>query len=415
MPFMASPLDTDPYTILSVDGHAGADLHGYKPYLASRWHDEFDAWAASYVNPYSDLLASTAYRNWDSEKRLEETESQGIVAEVLFPNTIPPFFAQSNLTAIEPTADDYERRWAGVQAHNRWLADFCAAAPGRRAGCAQVFLNDLDDTLAEIRWAKENMHVLGGVLMPNVPPNSGLLPLWDPHYEPLWELCETLDVPINVHAGSGLPDFGQHEAARAIMLIELAWFAHRAVWHLIFGGVLERHPSLRVVLTEQGTSWIPRGLDTLDWFHRRMTYGSAAEAVFFGAVAKQMTMTPTEYFQRNFWVGASFLRPSESPLRYEVGVDRIMWGADYPHSEGSYPYTTEALRAAFADVPPVEVRQMVETTAAQVYGFDLDALRKIGHRIGPTVDDVRVPLDPADYPADSTCNAFDPEQVIKAW
>ena len=93
---------------------------------------------------------------------------------MLFPNTVPPFFAQGNLTALEPTADDYERRWAGVQAHNRWLADFCAAAPGRRAGLAQVFLNDVDDALGEIRWAKENMDVFGGILLPNVAPNSAL-------------------------------------------------------------------------------------------------------------------------------------------------------------------------------------------------------------------------------------------------
>ena len=409
------PAPTDRYTIISVDGHAGAALHDYKPYLASRWHDEFDAWAETFVNPFSDLLAKTAYRNWDSARRLEETESQGVVAEVLFPNTIPPFFAQSNLTAIEPTAADYERRWAGVQAHNRWLADFCAAAPGRRAGCAQIFLNDLDDALGEIRWAKEHMHVLGGALIPNVPPNSELPPLWDQHYDPLWALCEELDVPLNIHAGSGLPDFGQLEAARAIMLIELAWFAHRAVWHLTFGGVLERFPSLRVVLTEQGTGWIPRGLETLDWFHRRMVHGGAAEAVFFGAVAKNMSLTPSEYFQRNFWVGASFLRPSESPLRHEVGVEKIMWGADYPHSEGSYPYTTEALRAAFAGVPPAETKMMLETNATAVYDFDLDALRAIGDRIGPTVAAVDEPLDPRDYPADSTCNAFDHEQVIKSW
>ena len=62
--------DTDRYTIISVDGHAGAALLDYRPYLASKWHDEFDAWAASYTNPFSDLLASTAYRNWDSEARL---------------------------------------------------------------------------------------------------------------------------------------------------------------------------------------------------------------------------------------------------------------------------------------------------------------------------------------------------------
>ena len=221
---------------------------------------------------------------------------------------------------------------------------------------------------------------------------------------------------LNIHAGSGLPDFGEHEAARAIMLIELAWFSHRAVWHLIFGGVLERHPNLRVVLTEQGTGWIPRGIDTLDWFHRRMTHGGAAEAVFFGAVAKGMSLTPSEYFQRNFWVGASFLRPSESALRYEVGVDRIMWGADYPHSEGSYPYTTEALRAAFAPCPPEETRMMLETTAAAVYGFDLDAAardRRPGRADGRRGAACR--SIPPTIPADSTCNAFDQDQVVKSW
>ena len=175
-----------------------------------------------------------------------------------------------------------------MQAHNRWLADFCAAAPGRRAGVAQVFLNDLDDTLAEIRWAKENMRRVRR--HPAAERRAQLARsrrCGIPYYEPLWDLCEELDVVLNIHAGSGLPDFGEHEAARAIMLIEIAWFAHRAVWHLIFGGVLERHPNLRIVLTEQGTGWIPRGLETLDWFHRRMMHGGAAEAVFFGAVAKE--------------------------------------------------------------------------------------------------------------------------------
>src|SRR3954464_13740785 len=97
---IAELVDTDRYTIISVDGHAGAALRDYKPYLESRWHDEFDAWADAYVNPFADLLAATAYRNYDSERRLAETQSQGVIAEVLFPNTVPPFFAQSNLTAL---------------------------------------------------------------------------------------------------------------------------------------------------------------------------------------------------------------------------------------------------------------------------------------------------------------------------
>jgi predicted TIM-barrel fold metal-dependent hydrolase len=403
------------YTVISADGHAGADLLDYKAYLPSRWHDEFDAWADAYANPFADLLAPTAYRNWESERRLVELERDGIAAEVLFPNTVPPFFAQSNLTALPPTEEEYQSRWAGVQAHNRWLVDFCSAAPDRRAGVVQIFVNDIDDACTEIRAIRGQMQVCGGVLLPAVPPNSQLHELWDPYYEPLWNLCEDLDLPLNVHSGSGMPDFGELDAARAIMLVELPWFAHRPLWHLIFGGVLDRHPRLRVALTEQGIAWLPRGLDTLEWFFARMTRGGSAEASFFGASVAALKLTPREYFARNVWAGASFLRPSEAPLVPEIGVDRIMWGADYPHSEGSYPHTSKALRVAFSSFDPADVRAMVETNAARFYGFDLDRLRPIGGRIGPSVEEVRRSLPVEEYPADSTCNAFERELAIKSW
>jgi len=403
------------YTVISADTHAGADLRDYRTYLPVKWHAEFDTWADGYVHPFADLLAPTAYRSWDSDRRLAEHEADGVAAEVIFPNTVPPFFEEGNLVALPPTEADYERRWAGVQAHNRWLADFCAAAPGRRAGVAQIFVNRIEDAAAEIRWAKANIDLLAGVLLPAIPPGSHLPPLWEPYYEPLWSLCEELDVALHSHGGSGVPDYGDDVAARAMLLIELPWFAHRSVWHLIFSGVLERHPDLKVVLTEQGMAWLPRGLETLDWFYRRMTLPDAAEANFFGAVAAGMSMTPTEYFHRNFWVAASFLRPSEAPLRHEVGIDHIMWGDDYPHSEGSYPYSREALRASFGGLPESEVRAMVETNAAEFYGFDLDALRKVGDEIGPTVAEIAEPLPMASWPTDSTCNAFDRTQVLRSW
>ena len=140
-------VNTERYTVISADGHAGASVPTYREYLASRWHDDFDAWAQTYSNPFEDLAGSNAYRNWDSDARVTELEADGIVAEVLFPNTIPPFFPSGALVTPAPNAAEYEHRWAGLQAHNRWLADFCAAAPGRRAGVAQILLNDVDDAL----------------------------------------------------------------------------------------------------------------------------------------------------------------------------------------------------------------------------------------------------------------------------
>ena len=89
-----------------------------------------------------------------------------------------------------------------------------------------------------------------------------------------------------------------------------------------------------------------------------------------------------------------------------------MWGQDYPHAEGTYPYTTEALRNTFADVPTDEVAAMVGENAARFYKFDLDALAPIAARVGPTVEEIAVPLDK--IPADAYSVAFTGEQA-KPW
>jgi hypothetical protein len=74
------------YVVISADGHAGGDIGDYRPYLASRWHDEFDAWAATYESPFADLKGELGARNWNSERRLVDLEADGQVAEVLYPN-----------------------------------------------------------------------------------------------------------------------------------------------------------------------------------------------------------------------------------------------------------------------------------------------------------------------------------------
>ncbi len=131
--------------------------------------------SSTFENPYDDLAGDDGSRNWDSTRRLRELEADGVVAEVIFPNTVPPFFPKSSLVAASrraPGAGDLERRWAGLRAHNRWLADFCADAPGRRAGICQIMLHDVEGAVAEIRWAAEH-GLTGGVLLPGAPPGSG--------------------------------------------------------------------------------------------------------------------------------------------------------------------------------------------------------------------------------------------------
>ena len=124
--------------------------------------------AQSLPNPFKDLTGGTRNRNWDDERRLAELEDDGVVAEVLFPNTIPPFFPTGAVVARPPSPEDYELRLAGVRAHNRWLADWCAGQDDRRAGIGQIFLNNLDDAIADVQWCHEH-GLRGGVLVQPVP------------------------------------------------------------------------------------------------------------------------------------------------------------------------------------------------------------------------------------------------------
>src|SRR5215469_926613 len=191
----------DRYVVISADTHAGADLRDYKAYLPSKWHEEFDQWAESYISPFDDLVIATAQRNWDSDFRLKEMDADGVAGEILFPNTIPPFFPTTpNITISLPrTKDEFEKRWAGVQAHNRWQIDFVALAPKRRRGLIQIFPNDVDKAMAEIKWGVEQ-GCFGGVLLPAVSPGDPIVaPLFHTRYEPLWALCADLDLSIVQH------------------------------------------------------------------------------------------------------------------------------------------------------------------------------------------------------------------------
>src|SRR4051812_10350402 len=393
----------DRYLVISADCHGGGELFGYKDYLESRYHDEFDAWAASYEIPYEDLKGPDGDRNWNSSRRLTELEDDGIVAEVIYPNTIPPFFPKASLGEQPPpqNAGDLEMRWAGLQAHNRWLIDFCNDAPGRRAGICQIMLHDLDAAAKEIRWAKD-AGLTGGVLLPGAPPGCGLPPLYDAYYEPLWAVCEELDVPINHHSGSAAPPFSETPEDHAILLLEVTWWAHRAFTHLLVGGAFERHPGLRLVLTEQGTAWIPEELMRIDFFFHRFATAKGSQELEWGLpVIERMSLKPSEYFARNVMVGSSFIRPDEVKMRHAVGLDKIMWGSDFPHKEGTAPYTLEALRGSFAGVDHDEVQTMLGLNAARTYGFDVDALRPIAAEIGPRVADVDVTLPPQSLPPEA--------------
>jgi predicted TIM-barrel fold metal-dependent hydrolase len=309
----------------------------------------------------------------------------------VFPNTVPPFFPSFVLFAQPPRPEDYDHRLAGIRAHNRWLVDWCGEFPERRAGIGQIFLNDVDDAIADVRWIKEH-NLRGGVLLPNISPDvHWVKPLYDPIYDPVWAVLEELEVPINVHGGTGVPDYGPYPVSMLLYINEVPFYSQRPLVQFILSGIFERFPRLRFVVTESGCSWVPPLLKRLDKVIARIRDTGATGEIRYGDEHK-LQRSATEYFDRNVWMGVSQPGPADAAARHEIGLHKFMWGSDYPHDEGTAPFTREHLRALFHDTEPAELRRLLAGNAAELYGFDLDALAPLAAEFGPTVDEIAVPL-----------------------
>ena len=198
-------------------------------------------------------------------------------------------------------------------------------------------------------------------------------------------------MPVTHHSGgSGIPSFGRHPFTNAIFVMETGFFANRALWHLMLSGVFDRFPRLKLVMTEQGSAWVPAVLRRMDALWGTMSGGRIGELdVPEGAVTKRKA---SEYFRDNVWIGASFPSPDDAAVFHEIGVDKLMWGSDYPHNEGTYPRTRESLRAAFSSWREADLRRIFAENAAAVYGCDLAALAPIAAEVGPTVKEIATPL-----------------------
>lgn len=407
--------------LISSDCHAGALPAGYEEYMPKKFHEAASRWWLGYAREmmlragtFFDQEAVEAYAEqagegggrmkamtlpgtkpsdeemigmltdetspfaprrgeFDPSLRLAELEADGIAGEVIFPQMAP--FGAGLMQYRHPVSP--ELNLEGNRAYNRWLADLCKANPGRHAGVALINVDDIDVSVQEIRKAKE-MGLWGGVLLPT---STGDHPFYHhPRYEPLWAVCEELDLPLQSHSGWS-PDYGDVPAATAMYISEVDMWAHRPFAALMWSGAFERHPNLKYILTETGCSWILETLRVLEF---------KADHPIFKHFTKDLSLRPSEYFARQCYIGASFMPAHEGKDRHKIGLDRLMWGSDYPHLEGTWPNTMDSIRETFGTYPEDETRALLGTNAAEVYGFDLDLLGPIAEKIGPEFVDIRM-------------------------
>ncbi len=393
--------------IVSSDGHVGPPVESYREYVDPEHRADYDDWLAQYVPMWVATQAkasnltetlSEAYKRewmanakvaegaegtWNPTQRIASMDTDGIAADVLFPDdqsaNSPPFlwFAREY---NRPWDKEYppELKLAGARAYNRWLADFCSVAPGRLLGLALIgSMADVEGAVAEIRRAKADG--LAGVLLPLIYYNSPQEPFWNHRrYDPIWAVCEELAMPVHTHTGSGCPDYGDQPDGPILYALECTTWPHRPLAFLIAGGVFERFPGLRLVMTEQGSGWVVEALAMMDHVVTDRMYAFGEQG--------HLSMKPSDYFRRQCWLGSSILSRPEMEMRHLIGMDKMMWGWDYPHIEADdWLSPRENLRTLLKGVPEAEARAFLAGNAIAAYGLDDARLRPIAGRIGPAL------------------------------
>lgn len=391
----------DRYLLVSSDGHAGPPASLYRQYLEPAYRERFDAHQAelealremtrttdkgfgeSWEAQTGDGGLSAAY---DSDRRCAELDREGVAVEVLFPDAdvlgtgrvaSSPF--GSGLASGRDT--EPELVMAGARAHNRWLADFCAAAPDRRIGAAVVPITvDVDQAVAEIRAVRDLG--LTGVMIPtrwfDAPAYH------DPVYEPVWATLAELGMVLHTHSGAGPADYEVGPGFMAIYATEAWWWAARPLWVLLWSGVFERHPELRYVIAENGAWWVPDLVKKMD----EKFHGGHNTKKLGNVFREHLSMPPSDYVDRNCAFAASTPGGDDIDRRHEIGVGNILWGNDFPHPEGTYPYTRERVRQRFGSMDVAEARAILGLNAVEVYGLDAGSLAPLVERIGPIVAEI---------------------------
>ena len=235
---------------------------------------------------------------------------------------------------------DADRSRAYASAYNRWLADLRQKDPVRLQGAALLSRHAPEHLVADLEAALRSG--LGAAVMrPN--PVRGLT-LGAAALDPFYSACEANDIPLVLHEGThtrvetaGASRFGSHFAQHACSHPMEAMMAFLA---LLEGGVLERHPRLRVAFLEAGCGWLPYWLWRLD----EMEYAQVSNEL-----GGRISQRPSQYFRRQCWIafepGEALLAPSIEA----IGVDRVVFGTDFPHVD----HDREILAKLFAQDGPL--------------------------------------------------------------
>ncbi len=282
---------------------------------------------------------------WDPVERIKDQDLDGVRAEVLY----------STLGIALFNMPDVEMQQACLRVYNDWLAEFCRHDSRRLIGVGLYSLKSLPDVSEVERCAKMGLR---GILV--LASDSYDTPYSSTAFDSLWQVCSEAGLPLSLHKPlvSGMP-LTPAMPTMADLQIHVIHVVEQCITRLVYGGVLERFPALKIVSAENDVGWIP------NWVHRLDHVFSKV------ALSLKLPLKPSEYVRRNVW--ATFQDDPLGPANWKVfGAENYMWASDFPHSDSTFPNSQKVIRENFAGVPEDVTGKIIFENANRLYKMGLN-------------------------------------------
>jgi predicted TIM-barrel fold metal-dependent hydrolase len=302
---------------------------------------------------YEDLFPGS----YDAKERIKEIIEDETDAEVIY-NGVQTVWNGIKL------CPDPELSLACYKVYNDWMVEFQETDPTRFICNATLPTTGLKDCMEELRRVVDMG--LRTAQLESYPSGSFTDP--SPEDDRFWAMCVEMDIPINIHTQFFFPtgDLGSKVSVEGVADqkkradkrgIDVAAGTFPVILSkLISSGVFERFPALKIIGSEVHTGWVPHYLEKFD------------ESVLRNRRAWNLPLLPSEYFRRNVWV-VYIVDEMGAENRYEIGVDKIMWGPDFPHSSSNFPLDyqlgLEVLQRSGATHS--EIERIMWKTCADIY------------------------------------------------
>ena len=284
----------------------------------------------------------------DGAERLKIMDEDGVDAEMLYPPQ------RAMLTFMRNK--DTDAHLAGIRAYNRWLKDgFCAPDPTRLIGIFQTPNVGIETSVKELQRAKKEGY--RGVALSAWPSGGEQLRAED---DPFWDAAAELDMPVSIHLLLAVSQTKTAASKAAAVAIGASSFSLTMplITEMIFQGVFDRFPKLRMAAVETGVGWIPHFLEMTDDRYWRNRHHAGVK----------LKKVPSEYF-RDHWLATFIIDRNGISVRDQVGVENMSWSTDFPHHGNDWPYSRKTIDELFSTVSSEDREKIVCTNAARYWGL----------------------------------------------